>query len=337
LFSKQTLFLLTNLVHTMELVIEPYQDWMKEQVSGLFSMQYQVDKNDFAKLIDNFYDHPYQKDKCIRIVARDGKKIVGFQSFFHWPYSYKNKNYNSYQSGNSLVHPDYRGKGIFQKLLNFIDDKKDELSIDFLMGFPVEESKNSFIRNKWNNILDLQWYLKIVNPFSFLFPVDKEKIQNCLNNSFQHHQDPDLITLSNKDEFAEWRKMYSQNQHYFYHQYIEAGTKNTICFQLKLVNRKKIINELVIGNIQSDSNDPLLVENGIKDLIKRVKKTGCVTVMSIAINNNCKSGIKKNVKKIGFIKTNKSIYFIIKPFKEQNKELLNPELWSLYRSDIDTW
>src|SRR5689334_1140363 len=126
----------------MEITITTYAPWMRDQVAELFSLQYGFNKEEFARKMDRFYDHPFQKDRCIRVVALDGEKVAGFQSFFYWPYAFKGKTFNSYQSGNSLVHPDYRGKKIFQKLLNFVDEKKQELRIDFLMGFPVEDSYN---------------------------------------------------------------------------------------------------------------------------------------------------------------------------------------------------
>ena len=71
-----------------------YEDWMKPQVAKLFCLQYGVNEDNFSKLIDNFYEHPFQKDKCIRIVAKEGKTIIGFQSFIYWPYEYNNKTYN---------------------------------------------------------------------------------------------------------------------------------------------------------------------------------------------------------------------------------------------------
>jgi hypothetical protein len=116
----------------MNIKIAFYEDWMKAQVAKMFSMQYGVDGHFFAKQIEDFYEHPFQKNKSIRIVALDGDKVAGFQSFVYWPYNYGKTTYNSYQSGNSLVHQDYRGKGIFNKLLSFFETEK--IDVDFLIG-----------------------------------------------------------------------------------------------------------------------------------------------------------------------------------------------------------
>ena len=87
-----------------------YEDWMRLQVSKMFSNEYHIKEEIFADLMEKFYEHPFQKDKCILIVAKEGQIITGFQSFFFWPYEMNGKTYNSYQSGNSLVHPNFRGK-----------------------------------------------------------------------------------------------------------------------------------------------------------------------------------------------------------------------------------
>src|SRR5438876_877685 len=93
---------------------------MKDQVAALFELEYAIPEKEFSKFMMRLYDHEFQSKKSIKIVAVDGKKVVGFQSFFYWPYSFNNKTFNSYQSGNSLVHPDHRGKRLFSRMLNFI-------------------------------------------------------------------------------------------------------------------------------------------------------------------------------------------------------------------------
>ena len=142
---------------------------MRPQVSALFSAQYGTELSVVEKTQEGFYGHSFQREKSIRIVALDGTKVIGFQSLFYWPYQKDGVNYNSLQSGNSLVHPEYRGKGIFQTLLQFLDDYNKDLKIDFLVGFPVEASFKSFLKNKWSNPFDLVWQMKIINPFGFLF------------------------------------------------------------------------------------------------------------------------------------------------------------------------
>jgi len=319
----------------MSIEIIPYEFWMKQEVSKMFNKQYGVSEQTFSSLMDDFYDHPYQKDKCIRIAAIEKKVIIGFQSFFHWPYTLNNKIFNSFQSGNSLVHPEHRGKGIFQKLLNYFDSElQKKLDVDFLIGFPVEESKNSFIRNNWKNILNLNWYIKLCNPARILFSVNEKKINNKF--SLEHvfiNESARTLRLIKSPEFIHWRKSYSSTTKYFNYEYFENSNK--MCFQLKLNKRKHFIKELVIGDMQCNNYDEKFIYQGIHQLNKIAFSAG-ITFMSVALNKASSDGFAKIFNKVGFKETNRNINFIIKNFISLS-ELTNHECWTLYRSDIDTW
>ena len=312
-----------------------YEDWMKPQIVKLFGDQYGIKEEDFSLLIDRFYEHPYQKNKCLRIVALDDKKVIGFQSFFYWPYNYASKIYNSYQSGNSLVHPDYRGKGIFQKLLNYIDNQQKELKIDFLMGFPVEDSFKSFIKNNWHNSLNLNWHVKIINPFGFLF-----SLKNC---SAHFQSEPVVLTdsilnnqfrLSSDASFEDWRNAYRNTIPTFFYNYSEGNKK--ITFYLKTNKRNKWLNELILGDIRSNTYEKEFITRALKKLRKKTFTCFSISIISIALNDHSNTIIQECLIKSGYRKIKKSIYFITKAFTE--KELVeDPKNWVLYRGDIDTW
>lgn len=313
-----------------------YENWMKPQIAELFSKQYGIDHKKFAALMDDFYDHPFQKNKCIRIVALEDNLVIGFQSFFYWPYQFNNIVYNSYQSGNSLVHPDYRGKGIFQKLLNYLDLNKEELNIDFLIGFPVEASFNSFIKNKWLNPFNLDWYIKLINPFAFAF--SPEKIQNNFANKATEIKEgnlPNQFRLLSTTDFVNWRTNYSKENKYLFYIFNENG--NEICFHLKFNKRNKWLNELIIGDIKTNCYDKQFLNKAFKKLSITALKSKSITAITFATNVKKEADpLLMTLKKHNFFKLKKSIYFIIKPFKEI-ENVSNSENWTLFRSDIDTW
>ena len=89
----------------------------EKDVIKLFSEEYNLNFDNYKKNLNDFMKMNFKKDKCIRVVAIIDKKIIGFQSYFYWPYKSDNKIYNSYQSGNSIVSKKFRGKGIFGLLL----------------------------------------------------------------------------------------------------------------------------------------------------------------------------------------------------------------------------
>jgi hypothetical protein len=251
------------------------------------------------------------------------------------PYTFKGRTYNSFQSGNSLVHPDFRGKGIFQKLLNYLDTNHERLAIDFLVGFPVEESKNGFIRNQWENILNLEWHVKIINPFSFLFPCRQEKLLSISNQTMHPIEESALsFRLSKDSDFSNWRKDYSQKEEYFCFSFTKNN--NSANFILKFSKRKKYINELTIGDFQCNSWDMNFIREAFNTLTYKVRSLKFISILTIAINEHSTHSLLTSLAKSGFRKANKKIYFIVKDFIG-NSDLHNPALWTLYRSDIDTW
>jgi GNAT superfamily N-acetyltransferase len=319
-----------------EIRIGYYEEWMKPQVAGLFEQEYKTNKGDFEVFFSKFYEHVFQKNKCIRIVALDQDKVVGFQSFFYWPYVFKGKVFSSYQSGNSLVHPEYRGKGLFKLMLNFIytDDKKNE--IDFLMGFPVEASYPSFIKNGWLNILNLRWSVKLINPFAFLFSINTVEKRFLQTYTPTISQPIDFIKLSEDSNYTGWRKNYSTDKIICF---VVKENGHELCFHLKVNKRSRFIHELIIGNITSTAYDEGFLSFCFTKLIKEVRKSIAISILSIAVNEHLKDESLLHVlsgKKFKFI--NKQIHFIIKPIKENSVELINdPKNWMLLRGDIDTW
>ncbi|HEU4717405.1 MAG TPA: GNAT family N-acetyltransferase [Bacteroidia bacterium] len=322
----------------MEIEAGSYDKSMKQQVAALFSMQYGVSEKEFTDLIGNFYEHPYQAEKCIRIVALDGEKVVGFQSFFLWPYEYQGKVFRSYQSGNSLVHPDYRGKGIFQKLLHYLEKKREELGVEFIMGFPINVSRNSLIRNGWKNIVDLQWYVKPVRFLPVFGGNEDALLRRCFSAeapALPSQPAQEHIRLTTDPFFREWRKNYSTaTGHYYWFAYEEKDRKAV--FQLKLIRRKKLIRELIVGDVIAQDNSRAFLAAAFTALAKAARKTRCVHLISFAVNPASPYISHATLADAGMNTIDRHIFFAVKPFAEI-PALSDPSKWILFRSDIDTW
>jgi len=312
-----------------------FEEWMRPQVSKMFSEQYGIREETFSILMKNFYEHPFQKDKCIRIIAKEGETITGFQSFFYWPYELDGRTFKSYQSGNSLVHPAYRGKGLFQKMLDYIDNHRVDLGVDFLIGFPIEASKNGLLRNKWKNILNLKWHVKIINPLAFFRAIHIQKLQDTFNTKGSLLNEQTVsIRLTKDQRFTKWRENYSENNKYF-HFLHEKGT-NTAYFILKISKRNAFINELIIGDMQLNSTNTDFIKEAFRELTAKVRSIPFITLLTIAINEANAHDLLPVLSDLGFLRINKSIFFMVKSFKDE-PQIYDPKLWTLYRSDIDTW
>jgi hypothetical protein len=68
------------------MTIQKYEDWMRTQVVALFDMEYSTGAAQFDSLFGQFYEQEFQSGRCIRIVALEGDRVAGFQSFFTGPW-----------------------------------------------------------------------------------------------------------------------------------------------------------------------------------------------------------------------------------------------------------
>lgn len=317
----------------METNITWYTDNLRAQVIELFVNEYGVDRAEFHQLFERFYFHPYQQNKCLLVVAMDGGTVAGFQSFFYWPYTFAGKTFQSYQSGNSLVHPGYRGKRIFNRMLEFLDRENKNVNIDFLMGFPVEASLKNFLKDKWQHILDLRWYIRPCNPLGFFVFTENERFESgCV--SFDATPETNVLRLSPDPAFVAWRKSYLSGRYFSF----RHGTGDMqIIFHLKSNKRKRILNELIIGNILFRSSTAFAgLEDALAALVRAARNSFGTHFLSIAINERSAFDTKTPLLRQHFRRSDKKIHFIAKPFGA-NEFVLRPENWLLYRSDIDTW
>lgn len=310
----------------MNIEITEYQKWMKSNVIRLFINQYKLDANQFQNKFEKLYEDKFQNKRCIRIVALCNKEIIGFQSYFYWPYKNGKITYNSFQSGNSIVSENYRGQGVFGLMLEKIDEIILKRKIDFLIGFPVKESIGSFKRKNWINNINLCWHIKPIsyNPLIFLKNINKELKKEKMHFDFKMK---DYIVLKNNQNFYEYRNKFSDEK--LFYQYREKNSKIEFCYKLSI--RKKVIRELIIGSVEFDDFNQDIMNNAFEDFIKIIKKYKIANFISIAISNNTKI-FDKIIKKQGFKSIKKKIYFI---YKGNEKVNLNNIL--LFRSDIDTW
>ena len=319
-----------------------YEDWMFDQVIGMFVAQYGVGPEQQRTSFRQFFEAPFQLSQGIRLVALDGQTVCGFQSYFYWPYCYRGTSLRTFQSGNSLVSEKYRGRQIFARLLNFLAEANtsNRPEIDFLMGFPVEMSYGSFIRNKWANPLDLGWYTRLIHPFSVVRTYKPERSDwrfETVGEEVKAYYEERQITLSKDVEFAKWRRASSRDAvpQYFYLHYHDAN--GTIRFELK-PQRRGLINELVLGDIVRSSPDPSLLRVGLKNLIRVAKEHSFLTILSIALNEqSADRSLLRTLKACGFFKLKNRIHFIVKPLGDSFPECTDPSSWNLMRSDIDTW
>lgn len=313
-----------------------YSEQYRVQVMTLICEEYNRNINDYSKFYEKFYENNYQKD-AIKVVAieKESGKAVGFFALFIWPYFHDKKKFYSLKGVNAIVNPNYRGHGIFNKILTTIDDELKTQQADFLIATPLDAAFYGFLKNGWKHLVDLDWNIKITNPFAFIFPLNSSKIKAVLNEDklpYLNRTDNNKIRLSDEADFLEWRAFFYRVKKY-YTSYTKG--ENTIQFGLKLNIRKKIIRELIIGEVSTNSDDPEFIREGFLVLLKKIKKLNSITMVSIAVNPTDKR-IVDNLTLLGFKKIKNKIHIVVKDLSK-NDMLMNAENWHLFRGDLDSW
>jgi GNAT superfamily N-acetyltransferase len=318
--------------------ITTYEDWMREQTVSLFCEQYGRDREREESHFVRFYEHPFQRERGIRLVALDGDRVVGFQSFFYWPYCQGERRFETFQSGSSLVGAAYRGKGIFGRLLRHLDELRQTRRIDFLMGFPVEMSYRSFIRDGWANPLDLSWYARVIHPLSVASTVDLATVDTGFETRAEKIEvwhPADAWSLSKEPDFEDWRGAYGVDSNHLFLHHREHG--GDVRFALKLNRRGRIV-ELMVGDIVVSDPNPELLRGALRALVKRVRAHRFVTILTVALNRAfVADGLVHALKRRLFFRLRPEIHFIVKDLGGQHPGVTDPRRWRLLRSDIDTW
>jgi len=313
--------------------IKRYEDWMRDQVIDLFVGEYGVDKVEFGLLFGRFYEHPFQVNSCVRIVAEEFGKVAGFQSFFSWPLKSGNHTMHALQSGNSLVHPEFRGQKLFARMLDFIHEPAQQFDFDILIGFPVEASFNSFVRNKWKNPFDLQWHVRPLTPLLSLFGGGEARVTRISQTQSEQYVEPDAqyIGVDMGSEFTAYRRQFQTG---LYHRFSYTRDGMRAQFELKIQVRKKLIRELVIGSVQFNHQDRGWMIDAFGMLIRDLRKSAGGTFLSIAVNP-LQPLWKEVLIANGFRTIDKKIHFIAKgPLAEATDDWSN---WNMFRGAIDTW
>jgi hypothetical protein len=308
------------------MVIKEYDQKYLEAVIDLFVEEYQVDREQYKENFMLFFEHPFQKEKCIRIIATNEEgELMGFQSFFYWPYTKEQKLYNVYQSGSSIVSKKARGKGVFQKMLQHMEVVREKYGIDFFIGFPVEASYKSFMSNGWDNPFDLHWYMKIKNPLGFLlswlYPSKKHLTVSGPFNSKS-------FSLENSRDFMDWREGFQREKYRIF-----TFREGNHFFEVnhKVNKRKKIFNELIIGEVLCNTDDAQFMITAFDKYRRWLFYQWDISVISFCTNNE-NGFMAEKIIGCGLRRIDRKVYFITK-----YAGITKPEDWSLFRSDIDTW
>ncbi len=316
----------------MHIRIQNYEPRHREQVISLTTREYPYMLPWFENRFAALYEDPLQLNRCGMFVALTGEQVVGFISYVYWPLSGISSQ-ETYQMVGLVVDPSTRGQGVFGKLLKALDEHVAARNAAAVFGFPVPVSRGGFLKQGWNNLFDLQWFIRPVNLFAVF------RRRDFSGRGFVAgppealpEQPPDFIETQASADFWKYREMLSPDWPGWHFVFEKDGKKLVLIFRIQ---KRMGLNEACLGKVYAGDASVSLVTEAISAWIRMLGREGSVALASAAIHPECHSAVNAAVMK-RFIKTGKKIHFINKTYNSDSKAA-SPANWNVWRADMETW
>ncbi|SDS79681.1 Acetyltransferase (GNAT) domain-containing protein [Gillisia sp. Hel1_33_143] len=203
------------------------------------------DKNTEASFLWKHYENPF--GKSLGLVACDQKKIVGVRMFMFWEFMKEGTIVKAIRPVDTIIHPDYRGKGLFKDLtMTGLAKFKD--SYDLVFNTPNNNSLPGYIKMGW------KYYEENLNfKFGIIFPSMSGEI--TVKNVRNGDVDISELSINNKGfktnlskEYLDWRYIDNDYQIVLINAY---GASALVIFRLETL---KGIKTLILIDYIGDQN-----------------------------------------------------------------------------------
>lgn len=199
---------------------------------------------------------------------------------------YKNTEYLAAQSGDTMTHPNHRGKGLFITLAKMTYDLAKDYGVEFIFGFPNENSYPGFVKK-----LDWHHYGNVCNyklktdslPFEKL-----AKKYNFIGSFYQSYIAKKLKSIISNEAFENSLSLQSDDYGYVIHNYAYKNYKSY--YQSYIINLNgvkcwiKMDGRLWVGDIEF-CNEKTFKET-ISELIALAKKLRCSAIHFSVFENS---------------------------------------------------
>lgn len=328
-----------------DILIKEYESWMLPYIAEIHKNEHGGTTEEKKVMFQKGFFDEYFNEKHLVLVAFAGDAVVGTQTYKYWPYVFGDKHYYSVQSGATLVDEQYRGRGIFTKMLESGNVLLRSRMVDFIMGFPVAMSYGGFIKDKWLHLGSPRWFIKPIKHFNVIKRTFQAKAAHDVLNEFNKPPEwardftrfdaLDRIHLESHAAYLRYR--YSDKTDHLFFVFNAGGVTFIFICKLKVTNG---FLEIVIGDILTDvgCTDYSKLYQAIDSFIKEIKRLNVFDAISILINSAMTRFAIGLIAHL-FIPIWRTVRFIVKPLNEQtNHEIFSDyKLWHLMSADIDNW
>lgn len=287
-----------------------------------------------------YFSSPF--GNCIVAGAiNEQNKLIGEISFGRYEFILDNKIVKAAYSYQTMVHPDYQGKGVFKKLTNLAISECKNQGVQVLFNFPNANSYMPFIKNKWNPINSIKYWMK---PLKIL---KISKNINSIKNSFQVESIKSLEEIDvpkMKELFSEVKPLNIKNTlcpnrtkeflEWRYTGYPIAKYKMVINDRLAIIartgKRGKLSEIQIMETFEITPNS--FNKNEIKRITKQIKNE--LNADLITFNLSEAHPLNNVLKSARFISMPHSIKFCIYPLDEKFNNYANKDNWIITATEF---
>jgi GNAT superfamily N-acetyltransferase len=211
------------------------------------------------------YENPFGKSIVLIAFDEQSRKVVGARVFWAWKLKCRNETIKAYQPCDTVVHPEFRNRGLFTKMTIEAIQIAQENDADLLFNFPNAQSLPGYLKLGWTYVSKIEWMFKINNILKCLSFFDSKQNSYVINplNSDNEKQD-----LSNGCRFTDekFNCDYLIKTYKSYEFYIWRYLKNPIYnykFLSKRINNKECT--LVYFEAQRNNSHGIFIVDIIGD------------------------------------------------------------------------
>jgi GNAT superfamily N-acetyltransferase len=284
------------------------------------------DVDQMAGLMNNEYKRKKDRSYFIWQYLRSSIPAVSFCAFYKDSLIgisgiQKKKLENGLNLGHaidSIVLPEWRGKGVFQKLcssaLNYFSN------LDALYAFTNLPGTNAYIKHfNWRKVYKIGSYLLTTNNLN-------KNIDCSNNNSFYSTK----YKFRHDDSYRDWR--FFHNPEYVYH-YIH--TTEQVFSVVKLFtdpSTQRIYGDIV--DFRCDIHNAFQICELISASCDKLFQMGCEAITTWSLPNMLMSAI---LKEMGFVEDQQERYFIINVLNENVKDMYDIKNWHIVQADAELY
>jgi len=340
-------------------VLRRYTSEDFEEYVDLYKAVYSKDLDMELFLWKNKKNHDLNEQPLIYLIFNEDNKLIGANSFFINEIKYNNETYLGVQSGDTMVHKDYRGKGLFKKIIQYAISDLTNSGYKFIYGFANNQSYPGFVKLNFETMYQVNIYNKILNYKQFLYSKKKHNLFKAIgggldfiSNLHSHTQDEiEITSVGNIDDELESfiANCYDRKYHFIkdentimwkYHNK-PHGNYETVVLRKNnkiiaaFILRIDAVDELNKGNIVeyfiSENCDLRKIIKVLCNYLCRNKKLDYMQLWDCG-DLKFIEACKKNY----FIKRNNELYLIVKKLDNDFSSISDIKMWHIVNGDADT-